>query len=364
MGGQAGYSNTSLVKKLGIKLGLKIRLLTLLGSLASGVVAQRSGPARLAPNTQASITAVIDTTDWKNIRSYYKLADGRVVGEDSVYSFDATDDWESDGKIRFRDRVTDKVGFFDNNGKVVVPALYNEANRFYNGMAMVIKNAKRVGWHGQDCEKGDCEHLSWSGGNSMLIDAKNQILIDTLKIDDHAFINWYSLEIKDEPGDSTRHCSLKGVNGKWYVFLDYRKEFDNWFRVKFLAAATDVRKLREFAHDSLVSLLPEYDGWKRMSGEEFMQNHANQLKTRLQPIRDHQITTFSFIEGLNPYIHTGGSFDPYFECCGERNLARYPAFDVISNFMDKNGHLDYQEHYSFLRTNAGYKLIGVSWRNP
>lgn len=26
--------------------------------------------------------------------------------------------------------------------------------------------------------------------------------------------------------------------------------------------------------------------------------------------------------------------------------------------------LDFQEQYTFLRTNKGYKLIGVSWRNP
>jgi len=116
----------------------KCLLLLLLGNLACARPARQNGLSASDSSGKASITAILDTTDWKNIRSYYKLANGRVVGEDSVYSFDATDDCESDGKIRFRDRVSDKVGFFDNRGRMVVPAVYNDASRFQNGMAVVI----------------------------------------------------------------------------------------------------------------------------------------------------------------------------------------------------------------------------------
>ncbi len=79
---------------------------------------------------KASITIVTDTTDANKWRNYYKLADGLVLGEDSVYASDAIFDCESDGKIRFDDRVTDKIGFFDNNGRIVEPAVYNDASRF------------------------------------------------------------------------------------------------------------------------------------------------------------------------------------------------------------------------------------------
>lgn len=344
----------------------KYLLPILLGNLAFSVLAQQNHEKRLDLNIKASITVIMDTTDGTRYRHYYKLADGRVVGEDSVYAFDAIDDCESDGKIRFRDRITDKAGFFDNNGKVVIPAVYNDASRFQNGMAMVIKDAKRVGWDGEDCEKGGCEHWSWKGGSMLLINARNEVLVDQFEMDGYSVINWYSLQIKDTPGDTSLYCSVKGRNGKWYVFLNYEKEFDRWFREKYLMASTYLHKLREFVHDSLVSSLPESTEWIRMSGDEFIRKCGSRLTARLQPIRDHQIRVFSGLTmfGLNPYIHTGPSFEPFVDGCIPGDAGRYPAFDVTSNFMDRNGRLDYQEQYSFLRTDKGYKLIGVSWRNP
>ncbi|SEJ72082.1 WG containing repeat-containing protein [Dyadobacter sp. SG02] len=341
-------------------------LLILVGNLASGVVAQGNEPAHPDTNSKAGIAIILDTTDSNKWRHYYKLANGRVLGEDSIYAFDATYDCESDGKIRFRDTIRDKVGFFDNNGRVVVPAIYNDASRFQNGMAMVIKDAKRVGWDGEDCEKGDCEHWSWKGGSMMLINARNEVLVDQFEMDSYSVVNWYSLQLKDTPGDTSLYSSVKGKNGKWYVFLNYEKEFDKWFREKYLTASTDLQKLREFAHDSLVSSLPESTEWIRMSGDEFIQKCGSRLTARLQPIRDHEIKAFTSltIYGLNPYIHTGPSFEPFFDGCIPGDAGRYPSFNVTSNFMDKSGRLEYQEEYSFLRTNKGYKLIGVSWRNP
>lgn len=342
----------------------KYWLLIVLGNLAHGVPAQQNDLSGADTAAQAHITIVTDTTDPNKWRHYYKLADGRLLGEDSVYASDAIDDCESDGKIRFRDRITDKVGFFDNNGRVVVPALYNDASRFQNGMAMVIKNARQVGWDGEDCEKGGCEHWSWAGGRTMLINARNEVLVDSFGLD--RAVNWHSMQLKEMPGDTGMYCSVKGVNGKWYVFLDYQKEFDRWFQKEYLAASPDAAKLREFVHDSLVSSLPEYEEWVRMSGDEFIQKCGSRLAARMQPIRHHQISIFTGLTmfGLNPYIHTGPSFERFFDGCIPGDAGRYPAFDVISNFLDKNGRIDYQEHYSFLRTDKGYKLIGVSWRNP
>ncbi len=281
-----------------------------------------------------------------------------------MYVFDATDDSESDGKIRFHDRVTDKVGFFDNSGKVVVPAVYNDASRYQNGMAMVIKDARRVGWNGEDCEKGDCEHWSWGGGSMMLINAKNEVLVDSFNLDSYPTIDWYSMRLKDMPGDTSLYCSVKGVNGKWYVFLDSEREFNKWFRDVYMEESGDVGNLRKYAHDSLVSSLPGYEDWQRMSGDEFIKRHGKDLAYRLQPLRDSKIHYFTSMEALNPYIHTGSSFEPYVDGVLWVDAGRYPLFEVVSNIMNKEGNLDYQEHYSFLRTDKGYKLIGVSWRNP
>ncbi len=103
-----------------------------------------------------------------------------------------------------------------------------------------------------------------------------------------------------------------------------------------------------------------------MSGDEFIPKCGSRLTARLQLVRDHKIRIFTGLTmfGLNPYIHTGGSFEPFFYGCIPGDVGRYPAFEVTSKFTGKDGRLDYQENYSFLRTDKGYKLIGVSWRNP
>ncbi|HWV31836.1 MAG TPA: hypothetical protein VN038_19385 [Dyadobacter sp.] len=53
---------------------------------APGAIAQQNQPVNPDTNAKAGITVVRDTTDPNKWRHYYKLANGRVLGEDSVYA--------------------------------------------------------------------------------------------------------------------------------------------------------------------------------------------------------------------------------------------------------------------------------------
>ena len=78
--------------------------------------------------------------------SYYLLKDGTRFGKDSLYVFDMTFDCEQEGFIKFKDPITDKVGMFDEHGKVAIPAMYNDMTRFYNGVVVALTGAGIVYW--------------------------------------------------------------------------------------------------------------------------------------------------------------------------------------------------------------------------
>lgn len=172
-------------------------------------------------------TNLQDKEDYKMLK-YYLLKNGKKVGVDSLYVFDFTLDCENEDKIRFRDPKTDKVGFFDKNGNVTIPAIYNDAKKFNNGLALVIKDAKRMCYEGKEFSKENpCEHWFWKG-NSQIINSKNELILEHVDLKRFQYADWYSLQINPKeigPNDIT----FKAVNGNLYSFKDAKKEFEIGF---------------------------------------------------------------------------------------------------------------------------------------
>ena len=170
---------------------------------------------------------------------YYLNKLGNKFGKDSIYVFDFSFAEESEGKIKFRDYKTDKVGFFDKNGKVVIPANYNDAGDFHNGLAMIIKNRVRKCWredNGKQPEYPNCEHWSWEG-KTIMINTNNQELFEiprenfTNSIDYNDVYKNFKL---NENVDSDIYTSYKGNDGNIYSFYSPEKDFKKWFETKFL----------------------------------------------------------------------------------------------------------------------------------
>jgi hypothetical protein len=331
-------------------------------------------PAKIKAYTRAdsfyNIIAVYEKAD-SLYKSYYMLKDGRRVGQDSVFMFDFTVDCESEGKIIFYDKKKDRVGFFDKNGIAIIPAIYNYVTPFRNGIAIAHRNAKRKCWE----EGGDttnCEHLGWEGGEMILINDKNEVLADSLNID-LSSINWYSKKENTSSIDTSIYVSIKGRDNITYSFIDFDKEFKKWFGKTFIPTIRSKNGTLKNLLFAEITYSSTKNGWTSLDKNEFLKlfpyalTSARFQTSKLKELSISEETTSSFMTESK-------LFTKYYDACGEHNRYRFPAFDVMMTYYKKrlkplsdiqsgfykDYEINYQEHFLFLRTEEGYKLLQVS----
>jgi len=326
-------------------------------------------PAKFHSLTRAdtfyNIIAAIDSSD----KYYYLLKDGRKIGRDSVFMFDFEADCEREGKIIFYDRKKDRVGFFDSKGVAIIPAVYNYASPFRNGFSIAHRNAKRKCWDGND-DTTRCEHLGWEGGETILINDKNEIIADSINID-LSNINWYSKRINDLSVDTSIFVSLKGKDNNIYSFVDYRKEFTKWFYNKYLPNINSDHP--ENLLFSEVTFWSDKTGWTSLKAGDFIKAFRSVFSSeRLQSNKVKQISIDA--ELFNELIYDKALYKKYLNSCGEHNRERFPLFNVLITYYKerqkpvtdtpsdffKKYEIDYQEGFDFLRTENGYRLLSVS----
>lgn len=331
-------------------------------------------PARFAGFTRADsfyhIIAVNEEIG-NSSQSYHLLKDGRKVGQDSVFMSDFTFDCESESKIIFRDNKKDRVGFLDKKGVAIIPAIYNYVSPFRNGLALAHRNAKRKCW-----EKGgdttNCEHLGWEGGETILINENNDILVDSLNVD-LSSINWYSKKENASSIDTSICVSIKGNNNITYSFVDYGKEFKKWFSNIFVPA---IRLKNGTLKNLLFTELTYWStekGWTGLNKNAFLKLFSHALTAdRFETSKLKELSIDE--EGTNPFMTESKLFTKYYDACGEHNRYRFPAFHVMLTYYKKrlkpvseiqsdfikNHEIDYQEHFLFLKTEEGYKLLQIS----
>ncbi len=282
-------------------------------------------------------------------QSYYLTKSGRIVGRDSVHYYDNGQDCESEGFIRFRDYKTDKAGLFNRNGDVAIPAEYNDISRVENGMIIALKGAVKKMWEGG-------EHYSWEGGKEQLIDTNNHVLIDNFDSKHH--FNFYSLVITTSPHQDNGRISLLGEDGRHYSFVDFEKEFERWFKDDFLFTLNRQNLIKN-AMDSITWWSGEE--WLKSSREQFIVNNYPVLETGLFEVLKPKTDYFISSDGLNRFMFEGPEFEKFFDNCGDPKTGRYPVLEVIVTHKKRKDIS--QNHYEFLRTDNGYKLISVSVRD-
>ncbi len=304
---------------------------------------------------------IIAVTDGNTNQSYYLLKNGKKVAKDSLYVWDMTYDCEQEGAIRFRDPVTDKVGFLGSNGNIIIPAVYNDAQAFHNGLALVIYNGKRRCADGTPYQ-ADCEHWYWQG-TTALINSSGAIVADSVDERTTENINWYSLKIAGQPADTGLYNSLKGKGGKYYTFINYNKEFEQWFYQSFLTKA-NTPYISALSFDEVtVEGLYKHTLRKTYPKAAFIKTFKTVLQRKMAAIKRRQVETAISGEDLNLFIYHNKKYEAYYTDCGEPNTAQYPLFEVITTHYRSLHQFDYQEHFSFLRTAWGYKLIAVALKN-
>jgi len=285
----------------------------------------------------------------------YLTKSGKIVGRDSVYFFDNSFDCESEGFIRFRDKETDKAGMFNRNGEVAIPAIYNDLTKVRNGMIIGLMGAKKKYWH----KDSECNHFIWKGGKEVLIDTLNNILIDNFTYDNN--LNFFTLEITQTTHSDPTRKSFLTKKGTYYSFVEFEKEFKQWLMNDLLVNLT-IEKLIESSYDSITWW--SSDGWTKTDKQQFITNNFSILQSSLSYLLNSECDFSISINGLNPFMYVGKAFEKYFTNCGESKEWIYPVMNIVIYLTDKNKYFTQnQNHYDFLRTDNGYKLISVTIRN-
>ena len=266
------------------------------------------------------IIAVTEEKDdrWNN---YYLTKTGRIVGKDSLYIFDNGADCESEGFIRFRDPITDKTGMFNRNGDIVIPAVYNALTNVRNGMVVALKGAQKI-------QSG--EHFSWKGGREILIDTSNNMLVDSF-IHNHD-LNFFSLIVSAKPNQATIRQHFKTVNGQYYSFIDFNKEFSAWLKASLLSHLTKENLLRSSYKE--ISYWKEPTGWTTEPRHRFINRNFNLIKTKLSQLHSKDCDYAVFDEGLNPYIYAADEYRDFFNNCREARDWLYPVKNIVITYKN------------------------------
>lgn len=283
-----------------------------------------------------------ENESWK---SYYLTKTGKIVGRDSLYIFDNGPDCENEGFIRFTDRKTDKMGIFNGEGKIAIPAEYSNLTKVKNGMFIGLKDAKK---------EMDGEHFFWIGGKEFLIDINNKILIENFPYNDD--LNFYSLEKSKEPSKDPVRENFRGIDGQYYSFINFDKEFKSWLKTNLLS---DLSKDNLLKHSfDKITYWKEPNGWINESKTKFINQNYKFIKLKLQELNTAKTEYFVSSDGLNKFIFESNEFDIYFNNCREPKEWEYPVKNIVISSKNKT---DFgQDHFEFLRIENGYKLISVS----
>lgn len=322
-------------------------------------------PAKFGNFTSARIFRhIMAVSESKSYKAYYLLKNGHKVGIDSVFVFDYQYDCESEGKILFRDRRKDRVGFLNSQGRAVIPAIYNYALPFHNGLAVALTGARRS-CGDQSLDTLHCEHLGWAGGHRVLLNERGEVLINNLNTAPKGgdYLNWYSLKINAPAPDPATTVTLRAVNGDRYTFIDYETEFRQWFYDVLVptVAHGDTAQLRALCFTDIA--VSTREGWPHFTPTTFLATYPPAaLRPRLGTLQRGTPGVAIFAGDLNTMIFESRDFLPFLTDCGRHFSEKYPVFEVVLTYpaQPANASIDHQEHFEFIRTASGYRLFSVA----
>lgn len=280
---------------------------------------------------------------------YYLTKSGKSFGRDGIYFWDNTPDCESEGFIRFRDSKTEKVGMFNQNGEVVIPAIYNELSQAKNGLVIALIDAKKKFWEGHD--HSGCSHFSWTEGKTLLIDTTNKTIIENFT--DSLQLDLYSHLRLDKIEENLNREYFLGFDGKIHSFINYKKDFLFWLNLAILDNFT-MENLKKSTASNL-TFWKDGKGWISKPSDKILRKNFSLIKNRLSKIQNTEQEFSITVDGLNHGIFEGKEFEMYFNNCGQPLTEKYPVMNIVITY--KKGNDICQDHFDFLKTENGYKLI-------
>jgi hypothetical protein len=316
----------------------------------------KNGRIKIKPKFSNYMTAgrfenIIEVFEEKGGKTiyYYLTKKGRVIGKDNPYIIDNSPDCESEGFIRFRDKKTHKVGMFNSNGEIAIPADYDNLMPVRNGMIMALK-----GGYWDASKQTEENEYPWIGGKEILINTHNKVLIDEFSLDEE--INFFSLIISAHPDKNPIRQNFKATDGKYYSFISFDKEFKAWLKDSLLNNLTR-NSLLKFSYRTI-----EFCDRQRHciteTKKQFIDGNLKLILSKLTELNAANCSYGIFTEGLNPYDYSSKEFEKYFDNCGASKDWIYPVKNIaVSHNMGKGLS---QNQFRFLRTDKGYRLIQMN----
>jgi hypothetical protein len=304
------------------------------------------------------VSGVVEQVSEDEYKTYYLRNNGTKFAEDSVYFFDAAADNEHEGYIRFKSPKTKKVGLMDINGKIILPAVYDEMKPVEFGFVRALKGAKKDFW--EEHEDDGCGHFSWVGGESQLISIENgKVLSSKFLMDkkgEHLYedLDYSTFEKSKKPSTDSLRMSFKAKGGGYISFMSLGKSFDQWINQNFFQQPDELQ-FRKIIADSLV-LWVEDEGWGEMSKEDLFFRKENEITDFIELINSNQYEHFSMSEDF--FLYDVPMFKKYYTSCMEFDAPHYPYYCVV--VTNKNS--DEQSHLQFLRTDIGWQLVCLTLR--
>lgn len=119
--------------------------------------------------------------------------------------------------------------------------------------------------------------------------------------DDHSALDFCSIKIDPALVRDEIRQSFPGIDGRYYAFIDYQKEFTAWLNSALLSSFSK-KKLADCSYRKIY-YWKEPDGWTSEVSGEFIDRNFELLKSRLAEIKKDKRDYFISIDGLNPFIY-------------------------------------------------------------
>ena len=307
----------------------------------------------------------MEYTPEEGFEDYYLLKNGRQFGHDSVYYPGLTFYCESEGLIPFM--AESGVGMFNGQGKIAIPAMYNDVSACRNGYIVALAGAEK---------KWDGEYSYWDGGINSLIDRNNKIIINNFNLEDD--VDFYSAQVTDNKPTDPNRIAYKANDGKYHSFIDNKKLFTEFLEKELLANPMP-DKLIAASYAKLVYWDDGSDGWIWRKNAGFIKDNFELIAQRLLEIKKPDADfLYSYPSSIQLPDDLEDEFNTYKNNCGDFNSDKHPIRKIIITHIEKDkngnpvmagpqapvatkeGYAFYQESFTFLKTESGFKLVSLS----
>ncbi|MFO0357532.1 MAG: hypothetical protein ACK50A_11310 [Sphingobacteriaceae bacterium] len=198
------------------------------------------------------------------------------------------------------------------------------------------------------------EHYEWIGGQELLIDTTNKVLIENFKFNNN--LNFSSRNISNLPSSDSIRQSFIAFDGSYYSFIDFDKEFKTWLKSKLLDNFTK-ENLTNVMFDE-ITFWKEPKGWSKEQKRSFIERNYELIKSKLLELNSEQTEYSIFSDRLNQFMFNSNNYKKFYDNCGESKDWIYPVKNIVINHKVKGELI--QDSFEFLRTDNGYRLICIT----